>query len=103
MVVTATNIKTPALPQQIDINGTAIATPAGASGIVGKLNGQDFFVVRNGQTISLQSGDWLTDGDRVVTSSAAAYSTETSHLFRLKPASHSTRNRPPIPWQTSHP
>jgi hypothetical protein len=71
MVVTATNIKTPALPQQIDINGTAIATPAGASGIVGKLNGQDFFVVRNGQTISLQSGDWLTDGDRVVTSSAA--------------------------------
>lgn len=71
MVATATNIKTPALPAQIDVNGASIATPTGASGIVGKLSGQDLYVVRNGQTLSLRAGDWLMDGDRVVTGSAA--------------------------------
>lgn len=71
MVATATNIKTPALPATLEVNGTAMATPAGAVGIVGKLEGNDLFVVRNGQTVNLRAGDWLLEGDRVVTSSAA--------------------------------
>lgn len=71
MVATATNLKTPTLPGTLDVNGQAMATPPGAVGIVGKLNGNELFVVRDGQTLSLRSGDWLLEGDRVVTTSAA--------------------------------
>ncbi len=74
MVTTAANIKTPALPATLEVNGQAMATPSGAVGIVGKLDGNELFVVRNGQTVSLKAGDWLLEGDRVVTTPAAEQS-----------------------------